>query len=194
MYNDKLIFATGNANKIKEVNALLEGKLTVGSLDDIGCTGDLPETHETLHENALEKARYVYNNYGVNCFSEDTGLEVKALNGAPGVYSARYAGSQKNNEDNIDLLLKNMEGEPDRSAQFRTVIALIIDGAEYLFEGTAPGTIIEARVGGGGFGYDPVFQPVGHNRTFAEMDMLEKSKLSHRGQAVSKLIYFLKEI
>lgn len=189
-YQGQLIFATGNQNKVKEVAALLPDTINVGSLDDINCIKDLPENQDTLEGNALEKARYVYNNHKVNCFSEDTGLEVFELNGEPGVYSARYAGPEKDNEKNIDLLLKKLEGSTDRRARFRTVIALIIDGKEFTFEGIVNGTILKERCGDGGFGYDPVFQPEGQEVTFAEMPMHLKAEMSHRGRAVKKLLSF----
>ncbi len=187
----ELIFATGNPNKIKEVAHLLGNTFKVGSLTDINCPTDLPETHETLEENAIEKASYVYDNYKKNCFSEDTGLEVAALNGEPGVYSARYAGGQKDNQANMNLLLSKLEGEEDRSARFRTVIALILDGTIHTFEGIVNGKIITERRGKEGFGYDPIFVPDGYKTTFAEMQMGEKSRISHRGRAVAKLVEFL---
>lgn len=189
-----LIFATGNPNKVKEVAHLLDGTMTVGSLQDIGCITDLPETHETLEENALEKAQYVVKHHGVNCFSEDTGLEVEALNGAPGVYSARYAGPQKKDTDNIALLLKNLEGEKHRKARFRTVIALLLNGEEHLFEGIVTGVIAEKPSGTDGFGYDPVFIPDGYDTTFAQMSLKEKAAISHRKRAVDKLVNFFAEI
>ena len=189
-YQGQLIFATGNQNKVKEVAALLPDTIHVGSLDDINCTKDLPENQDTLEGNALEKARYVYDNHKANCFSEDTGLEVFELNGEPGVYSARYAGPEKDNNKNIDLLLKKLEGSTDRRARFRTVIALIIDGKEYTFEGIVNGTIRKERSGSGGFGYDPIFQPEGQEVTFAEMPMQQKAEMSHRGRAVKKLLAF----
>lgn len=189
-YTGQLIFATGNQNKVKEVAALLPDTIVVGSLDDINCTKDLPENQDTLEGNALEKARYVYDNYGVSCFSEDTGLEVFELNGEPGVYSARYAGPEKDNEKNIDLLLAKLNGSTDRKARFRTVIALILDGEEHLFEGIVNGKITTARSGDGGFGYDPVFVADGQEVTFAEMSLKEKAEISHRGRAVRSLIDF----
>lgn len=189
-YQGQLIFATGNQNKVKEVAALLPDTIHVGSLDDINCIKDLPENQGTLEGNALEKARYVYDNYKANCFSEDTGLEVFELNGEPGVYSARYAGPEKDNDKNIDLLLKKLEGSTDRRARFRTVIALIIDGKEYTFEGIVNGTVRKERSGSGGFGYDPIFQPEGQEVTFAEMPMQQKAEMSHRGRAVKKLLAF----
>lgn len=191
-YQGQLIFATGNKNKVKEVAALLPDSINVGSLDDINCTKDLPENQDTLEGNALEKARYVYNNYKANCFSEDTGLEVFELNGEPGVYSARYAGPEKDNEKNIDLLLQKLKGSTDRKARFRTVIALIIDGEEHTFEGIVNGTIRNERSGQGGFGYDPIFQADGQDITFSEMSLDKKAAISHRGQAVRKLLAFFR--
>ena len=192
MYHGTLIFATGNANKVKEVQALVGNHVSIKSLHDLGYFNELSETHSTLEGNALEKARFVYAQFGQNCFSEDTGLEVAALGGAPGVYSARYAGPDKGADDNMALLLKNLEGQANRKARFRTVVSLIIDGAEYQFEGVAEGHILEGRRGTAGFGYDPVFQPLGYDRTYAEMTLAEKAPMSHRGKAVSQLIEFLK--
>lgn len=149
------------------------------------------ETGDTLQANALQKVRQVYEKTGENCFADDTGLEVEALNGAPGVYSARYGGEQKNSEDNMNLLLKNLEGETNRKARFRTVVALILDGKEYTFEGICNGEIRSERSGEKGFGYDPIFQPAGEERTFAEMTMVEKADISHRGLAVNELVKFL---
>ena len=187
----QLVFATGNPNKIREVDELLAGQFEVLGLADIGCPLDLPETSPTILGNALQKARYVYENYGVNCFSEDTGLEIAALGGEPGVLSARYAGEGKNSEDNMQLVLRNMAGEQNRKARFYTVIALILDGEEHLFEGIAEGTIRHEKSGTEGFGYDPIFQPEGFGATFAELSKTEKNAISHRGKAVRKLIDFL---
>jgi len=186
-----IVFATGNPHKIREVNELLVGLLEVKGLADIGCPLDLPETSPTIPENALQKARYVFENYGVNCFSEDTGLEIAALGGEPGVLSARYAGEGKNAEDNMKLVLRNMTGESNRKARFYTVIALILDGQEHLFEGIAEGTIRHEKSGTDGFGYDPIFQPDGFGATFAELTKAEKNAISHRGKAVRKLVDFL---
>ena len=188
-----LVFATSNPGKIREVNALLKGKLDVLSLSDVDCHEDIPETQPTIEGNAIQKAEYLYNNYGYNCFSEDSGLEIEALNGAPGVYSARYAGPAKNSEANIDLALKNLEGHTNRNARFKTVIALILDGQVHTFEGLAPGIITTGRMGTGGFGYDPIFKPQGFDRTFAEMTAAEKNAISHRGKAVHQLIAFLNQ-
>jgi XTP/dITP diphosphohydrolase len=190
----KLIFATGNPHKVKEVNEMLGGTFEVLSLKDIGCTEDIPETRPTIAGNALQKAEYVLENYGVDCFSEDTGLEVDALGGAPGVLSARYAGSDRDSDANMNLLLKNLEGKENRSARFRTVIALKLKGETHTFEGIAEGTIRHERSGQGGFGYDPIFEPLGHNVTFAELSSQEKNTISHRGQAVRKLVAYLEKL
>lgn len=187
----KLVFATGNPHKISEVNGLLDGQFEVLGLADIGCPLDLPETSPTILGNALQKARFVYENYHVNCFSEDTGLEIEALGGEPGVLSARYAGEGKNAEDNMELVLRKMADEPNRKARFYTVIALILDGKEYLFEGIAEGQIRHEKSGTEGFGYDPIFQPNGFGVTFAELSKAEKNAISHRGKAVRKLVEFL---
>lgn len=190
----RIVFATGNPHKVREVNQVLPEVISIVGLKDINCLEELPETSPTLEGNALEKARYVYENYGVECFSEDTGLEVDALNGDPGIYTARYAGEHCTPEDNIVLLLKNMEGKMNRNARFRTVIALIMNDEEHLFEGVANGQIAETRKGAGGFGYDPVFIPEGFEHSFAEMPAEEKNQISHRGKAVKKLIDFLEKI
>lgn len=189
--NLEIVFATGNAHKIREVAALLPPGIRLKSLADIGCTGELPETTPTIEGNALQKARYVHAHYGVNCFAEDTGLEIDALNGEPGVRSARYAGEDKQAEDNTRLVLAKMKGIADRRARFRTVIALILDGKEHVFEGVAEGQIAASPAGNGGFGYDPIFVPEGAHRSFAEMDTEEKGAISHRGKAVAKLLAFL---
>ena len=188
-----IVFATGNANKVKEANAALRGAFEIIGLDEIGCREELPETSPTLEGNALEKARYVHQHYQADCFSEDTGLEVEALNGAPGVYSARYAGPARDAEANMGLLLSNLKGVENRNARFRTVIALILDGQEYTFEGIVNGQIIHIKKGRGGFGYDPIFVPEGYNRTFAQMPVEEKNAISHRGRAIAKLKAFLQE-
>lgn len=191
MNKTKLVFATGNPNKISEVNDLLDGHFEVRGLQDIGCPLDLPETSPTIPGNALQKARYVYENYGVDCFSEDTGLEIEALGGEPGVLSARYAGDAKNPEANMNLVLQKLEGVEHRKARFYTVIALILNGEEHLFEGIAEGSIRHEKSGTGGFGYDPIFQPDGFGATFAELSKAEKNAISHRGKAIRKLINFL---
>lgn len=187
----KICFATNNSKKIEEVKAALPDSIKIVSLKEIGCEEELPETGDTLDHNAFQKARYVKEKYGVDCFADDTGLEVAALQGEPGVYSGRYAGEPRSDERNVDLLLKNLSGISNREAQFRTVIALILGEDEYAFEGVAKGKIIEERRGGKGFGYDPIFVPEGMNRTFAELDMEEKNRISHRGKAVHTLVQFL---
>lgn len=186
----KLVFATNNRHKIEEVKAILGDRFELVSLAEIGCTEDIPETAETFKGNALMKARYVKQHYGTDCFADDTGLEVDALGGAPGVHSARYAGNH-DSEANIDKLLRELEKYSDRKARFRTVIALILDGEEYLFEGKVEGTIAKERMGEGGFGYDPVFVPDGYSQSFAQLGMEIKNSISHRGRAVSELCKFL---
>lgn len=187
----KLVFATHNQNKAKEIAALLPDHFEVLTLDDIGVTEEIPETGKTLEENARIKAEYIRDHYNVNCFADDTGLEVLALNNEPGVYSARYAGPQKSDQANISLLLERLQNSKFRTAQFRTVIFLIIEGVEYEFEGIVGGDITHKRKGDQGFGYDPVFVPEGHDKTFAEMEMSEKNKISHRGKAIEKMVAFL---
>ncbi len=187
----KICFATNNPKKLEEVQAALGQEFDILSLKEIGCEEELPETGETLEHNAFEKARYVYENYQVSCFADDTGLEVEALNGAPGVYSGRYAGEPRSDARNVDLLLDNLKGQENRKAQFKTIIALILSGREHKFEGIAKGEIILEKTGEGGFGYDPIFLPEGRNRTFAELSMEEKNAISHRGKAVRKLIDYL---
>ena|ERR1051325_9285122 len=189
----KLVFATNNPHKLEEARHILSPGIELKSLKDIGCTDELPETHDTLEDNALEKAQYVFSRHHVNCFSEDTGLEVDELNGAPGVYSARYAGPGKNHHDNIQLLLERMKGLQNREARFRAVIALILNGKHHLFEGIINGHILSEPVGETGFGYDPVFMPDGYTQSFAQMSLEEKSKISHRKQALDKLKNFLAE-
>ena len=187
----ELVFASGNEHKVYEVAKKLGGSIPLKGLHDIGCTTDLPETSDTLEGNARQKARYVWEHFGVNCFADDTGLEVFALNMAPGVYSARYAGGQRSSTDNMRLLLENLKNQSDRSARFRTVICLILEGEEYLFEGTVQGTIRHEPSGTDGFGYDPVFEPSGYAITFAEMSVEEKNIISHRGKAIAALRDFL---
>ena len=187
----KLVFATNNPNKLSELQALFPDGIEILSLIDINCNEELPETNPTLQENALQKAKYVYQNYGFNCFADDTGLEIDALGGAPGVYSARYAGEDCSAEDNMKKVLDKLEGEKERSAKFRTVIALIIDGEETLFEGECKGSMTKTKSGVEGFGYDPIFTPEGYELTFAEMSKDEKGFISHRGKAVEKLVNFL---
>lgn len=187
----KIVFATHNAHKVSEVQAVLGSEYQLVTATEAGITEEIPETQPTIEGNALQKARYVYEHTGLNCFADDTGLEVKALNGAPGVYSARYAGEHVSYADNNVLLLKNLAGCENRKARFRTVIALIVDGKEYLFEGRVEGTIATEPHGEGGFGYDPLFVPEGSQLTFAEMSSEAKNKISHRGRAVAKLVAFL---
>jgi XTP/dITP diphosphohydrolase len=187
----KLCFATNNAHKLEEIQAILGDSFELLSLNDIHCKEELPETGNTLEANSLQKAKYMYDNYQVDCFADDTGLEVHALGGEPGVYSARYAGLQRSHRDNINLLLKNLVNKPDRSARFRTVITLIQSGNVTQFEGIVNGKIIEDLRGTEGFGYDPIFIPDGYDRTFAEMSLAEKGEISHRGRAFQKLIDFL---
>lgn len=187
----KICFATNNKKKIEEVKVALGPEFELVSLQEIGCFEELPETGDTLDHNAFQKARYVKEHFGVDCFADDTGLEVEALNGAPGVYSGRFAGEPRSDERNIDLLLEKMEGKTNRKARFRTVIALILEGKEYQFEGVAEGEILKERVGEKGFGYDPVFKPIGFDKTFAELSLEEKNEISHRGKAVKALIEFL---
>ncbi len=188
----KLVFATNNAHKLDEIRAILGDKIEVLSLKDINCDADIPETADTLEGNAALKAEYIYKNYGLDCFADDTGLEVEALGGAPGVYSARYAGGDgHDSEANMRKLLQELDGEHNRKAQFRTVICLIEKGEEHLFEGIVKGSIIEQKRGASGFGYDPVFMPEGYEETFAEMGNAEKNKISHRARAVEKLCEYL---
>ena len=188
----ELIMATNNAHKLEEVRQILGSGFTVKSLNDIGCTEDIPETADTIEGNALQKVRYVHEHYGVDCFADDTGLEVEALNGAPGVYSARYAGEHCSYQDNVNKMLAALKGVENRKAAFRTVIALNLFGASYFFEGRCDGRITEEQRGSDGFGYDPIFQPDGFDETFAEMGHQGKNAISHRGRATQKLIAFLK--
>lgn len=189
----KLVFATNNKHKLEEISHLLEGEAEIGSLAEIGCQEDIPEDHDTLEENALQKARYIKEHYGYDCFADDTGLEIEALDKRPGVYSARYAGPAKDSVENMKKVLREMEGISDRKACFRTVIALIQGKEEHLFEGRVDGKILTTQQGEAGFGYDPIFQPEGFDLSFAEMPMDEKNKISHRGRAIQQLIAFLKE-
>ena len=189
----KFVFATNNAHKLEEVTAILGDKIELLSMKDIHCHADIPETADTLEGNALLKARYIFENYNMDCFADDTGLEVEALNGAPGVYSARYAGPGHDSEANMNKLLHEMENKENRKARFRTVIALILNGKEYLFEGVVNGTIINEKRGGSGFGYDPIFVPDTYSETFAEMGNDIKNQISHRAEAVKKLTAFLSD-
>jgi XTP/dITP diphosphohydrolase len=187
----KLVFATNNLNKIKEVQALMPKHITLLSLKDIGCFEELPETQNSIKGNAIQKAEYVKNKYGYDCFADDTGLEVHALNGEPGIYSARYAGEQRNANDNMNALLQNLKDISDRSAHFKTVIALEIKNEQHVFIGICEGEITTEKQGENGFGYDPVFKPNGYENTFAEMDLELKNTIGHRGKAVSQLVTFL---
>ncbi len=189
-----LIFATNNPHKIAEVKAIIGPDFDIRSLQDIGCHEELPETTDTIPGNALQKAQYVYDHYGVDCFAEDTGLEVEALGGAPGVHTAYYAGPQRSAVDNYTLLLSQLEGQANRRAQFRTVIALILGGNTYTFQGIAPGRIAEHPAGEGGFGYDPVFIPDGYDLPFAQLPYAVKNSISHRAKAMQALLSFLAKL
>lgn len=186
-----LVFATNNAHKVEEVRNKLNGLFSIRTLSEIGCTEDIPETSDTLQGNASQKSHYLHDKFHCNCFADDTGLEVEALDGAPGVYSARYAGPAKDSEANIDKLLAELQNKSNRRARFRTVISLFLEDKEYFFEGIVTGTILTERHGNGGFGYDPVFQPDGYDCSFSELTMEEKNSISHRGRAVEELIKFL---
>lgn len=188
----KIVFATNNKHKLEEISRLLEGQHEIVSLSDIGCHEDIPEDHDTLEGNALQKARYIKEHYGLDCFADDTGLEIEALDLKPGVYSARYAGPAKDSLANMHKVLTEMKDQTNRKARFRTVIALILDQEEHLFEGRVDGRILTEQQGNAGFGYDPIFQPDGFSVSFAEMPMDEKNKISHRGRATHKLAEFLK--
>lgn len=187
----KLVFATNNQNKVKEVQSLLPKHITILSLKDIGCEEDIPETQPTIEGNAIQKAQYVKEKYGYDCFADDTGLEVNALNGEPGVFSARYAGEQRNADDNMNKLLNELQDKNDRSAHFKTVVALILNGEQHTFHGICNGTIIKEKKGEKGFGYDPIFMATGFEETFAQISLEEKNRVGHRGKAVQKLIEFL---
>lgn len=187
----KLVFATQNENKVAEIQKLMPKNIEVLSLKDINCYDDIPENEPTLEGNALIKARHIANKYKVNCFSDDTGLEIEALNGEPGVKSARYAGEEKDSNQNMDLVLQKIKGNPNRTAQFRTAIALIIDGKETVFEGIVTGKIRTEKTGEQGFGYDPLFEPENTGKTFAEMSTSKKNAMSHRGRAIKKMVDFL---
>jgi XTP/dITP diphosphohydrolase len=183
--------ATQNQHKLKEINALLDGVVEVRSIYAFNLTEELPETGDTLTDNALQKARYIYNRFNVSCFADDTGLEIEALNGQPGVYSARFAGDAKDPEANMQKVITMMNGVSNRKACFKTVIALILDGKEYLFEGQIDGVILESRAGDEGFGYDPIFLPNGYAQSFAQMPLSLKNQISHRALAVKKMVDFL---
>jgi XTP/dITP diphosphohydrolase len=188
----KLVFATNNKNKILEIQALLPKTIQIVSLESIGCLEEIPETAETIEGNAILKANYIKQKYGFNCFADDTGLEVEVLDNEPGVFSARYAGEQKNADDNMNKLLANLKNQSNRKARFKTVIALNLNGEQFLFKGICQGEIILEKIGNQGFGYDPIFKPEGFIETFAQLSMEQKGKISHRGKATAQLIDFLK--
>ena len=188
----KLVFASNNKNKIAEIQSMLPESIKILSLEDINCLEDIPETADTIEGNAILKANYVTQKYGYDCFADDSGLEVAALNGEPGVFSARYAGEPKNDENNIDKLLANLKDVNNKKANFKTIICLNLKGEQHLFTGIINGQIIEKRIGNNGFGYDPIFVADGYQKTFAELSLEEKARISHRGIAVKKLIDFLK--
>jgi XTP/dITP diphosphohydrolase len=190
----QLVFATANLNKIKEIQALIPQTIKLLSLTDIGCFEEIPETKDTIEDNASQKAFYVYNKYHYNCFADDTGLEVEALNGRPGVFSARYAGEEKNADANMDKILNELNGITNRKARFKTVISLVIDGKEEQFAGIVNGEILTEKRGKGGFGYDPIFKPENGDRSFAEMELSEKNKISHRAIAVNNLVEYLNSL
>ena len=187
----QLVFSTNNPHKLRELEEILKGEFTLLSLNDISCTDDIPETGDTLEANASQKSFYIWERFGIDCFSDDSGLEVEILNNEPGVHSARYAGESRNADENVSKLLFELEGKKNRKARFRCVISLIIQGKEFLFEGRVDGEILTERKGEGGFGYDPVFSPVGFDQSFAQMDADLKNGMSHRGRAVQKLVAFL---
>ena len=187
---NKIVFATGNPNKLKEIKSVISSFEIVG-LGGLGITEKIPETGDTLMKNALQKAKYVYDKTGLDCFSDDTGLEIEALNYRPGVYSAMYAGADCNAENNIQKVLQELEESTNRKAQFKTVIALILNGKEYFFHGLVSGMILKEKSGKDGFGYDPIFRPIGYKESFAEMTIAQKNEISHRGLAVQKLVTFL---
>ena len=191
MFDNKMVVATNNAHKLKEIAAILGQEIELLSLKDIQCYADIPETADTLEGNARQKAMYIYENYGMDCFADDTGLEVESLGGAPGVFSARYAGDGHDSEANMQKLLKELAGKENRKAQFRTVICLIRNGKEHLFEGIVKGEIIQEKRGGAGFGYDPIFVPEGYDLTFAELGDDVKNTISNRARAEEKLCQFL---
>lgn len=189
----QLVFATNNQNKIKEVQSLIPNNIKLLSLEDIGCFEDVPETKKTIEGNAMQKAKYIKEHYGYDCFADDTGLEVEALNNEPGVYSARYAGEQRDANENMAKLLVNLRNKNNRNAQFKTVIALELNGKQNIFTGICKGEITEEKHGEKGFGYDPIFKPNDYKETFAEIDLELKNKIGHRGKAVMQLVHFLKK-
>ena len=190
----KIVFATNNPNKLKEVQSLIPSHIKLLSLKDIGCFEDVPETQNTIEGNAVQKAEYVKEQYGYDCFADDTGLEVEALNNEPGIYSARYAGPKRDANDNMDLLLKKLKDKPNRNAQFKTVVALHLNGKLETFTGICKGEITQDKKGSKGFGYDPIFMPNGYTETFAEIDLKLKNAIGHRGKAVTRLVEFLNNI
>jgi XTP/dITP diphosphohydrolase len=190
----KIVFASNNKNKILEIQSMLPESIQIVSLESIGCLEEIPETSETIEGNAILKANYVTQNYRLDCFADDTGLEVEALNGEPGVYSARYAGEQRNADDNMNKLLDELADKTNRTAQFKTVIALNLNGKQYLFTGIASGEIINEKIGSGGFGYDPIFKPTNYDETFAQLSLEVKNEISHRGKATKELLDFLQNI
>lgn len=190
----KLVFATNNPHKLQEIKHLLNNSIDLLCLSDIPCDDEIPENQETLEGNAAEKSFYIFDKYGLNCFADDTGLEIEALNGEPGVYSARYAGKERDSGKNMDLVLEKLSGTKNRKARFRTVISLVIDGHETQFEGIVNGEILEEKRGQTGFGYDPIFRPEESTSSFAEMTLEEKNKISHRGRAVQKLVEYLNHL
>ena len=189
----KLVFATNNLNKLKEVQEMLSSSIEILSLIDINCFDEVEETETTLEGNAKLKAAYITTNFDYNCFADDTGLEVESLDGKPGVYSARFAGEPSNADNNMQKLLTDLEGKENRKAQFRTAVCLNLDNKQYLFEGICKGVILKEKQGEKGFGYDPIFKPEGYAESFAEMDSIEKNKISHRGIAIQKLVKFLSD-
>jgi len=190
----KLVFATNNDHKLKELRQILSSEFELLSLSDIGCTDDIPETGNTLEDNASQKSFYIWDKYGINCFADDTGLEIEALGNEPGVYSARYAGEGRSATDNMLKVLEKMKNEFNRKARFRCVISLIIDGAESQFEGIVEGKILTQQQGIAGFGYDPIFMAIGYDQSFAQMSAQDKNQISHRGRAVKKLVDYLKNL
>ena len=190
----KIVFASNNKNKIFEIQSMLPAEIQILSLEDIGCFEDIPETSDTIEGNAIQKANYVTEKFGFDCFADDTGLEIETLNNEPGVFSARYAGAQRNANDNIRKVLDKLEDLDNRSARFKTIICLNKNGKQTLFEGTVTGEIMQSKTGNGGFGYDPIFRPNGFEQTFAELSLEIKNEISHRGIATKKLIDFLKNV
>jgi XTP/dITP diphosphohydrolase len=189
----RIVFATNNEHKLRELRQILNGEFTLLSLEDIGCNEEIPETGTTLEFNASQKSHYIWDKYGIDCFADDTGLEIEALNNEPGVYSARYAGQAKSSEANIQKVLEKMKHTDERRARFRCVFSLIMNGEETQFEGIVEGNILHEKEGNGGFGYDPIFRPLGYEKSFASLSPEEKNRISHRGRAVQKLVEYLKD-